>query len=195
MNVSNAPNWNSVSFTAMLQGKAPYDHCIQTNASGHWGYRACFGSQWLQHAWSCDHIIQLIKDALPKETSSYSNEQLVAWPCFASYELGNSPFQRRMVLINLLSGSSLILQLIIVIIQLLRITQRGVKVTTNRSIFLTYKATTSGPCQAIYKPSCSLGHNLYYLLFMNWSLLALSTWYQLNQCTLIHTNTIILGWE
>ena len=46
-----ATNWNGVSFIDKAHARDQL-HCIQTDASGHWGCRACLNLLWFQHAWS-----------------------------------------------------------------------------------------------------------------------------------------------
>ena len=46
-----ATNWNGVSFIDKAHARDQL-HCIQTDASSHWGCGACLDSLWSQHAWS-----------------------------------------------------------------------------------------------------------------------------------------------
>ena len=59
-------NWNGISFIDNTLAR-PFNCHIQTDASGHWGCGACFGHQWLQHAWALEweEVSIMAKELVP----------------------------------------------------------------------------------------------------------------------------------
>jgi len=78
-------HWNGISFIAEPSSSASLrpDYCIQTDASGHWGCGARFGSQWLQHAWSASwaDVSIMAKELVPIIFSCVAWGPLLARKC------------------------------------------------------------------------------------------------------------------